>query len=228
MGVTFVLLAAGSGERLGAKKPKALLGVGGVPMFVYSLLQCNKVKFLSQILLVVPVGYEEEFRKVLIKYRIKNVDKIVAGGLRRVDSVYNAISAIEKSEVVFIHDAARPFVSSKLLKSLFNDVKKYSAVTPGVPVRSTLKSCRRGFVEKTLKRDGVYEIQTPQVFKIKLIKSALLNFKSKKVDFDILDDSNLVELMGKKVKISLGDSLNFKITYPDDLKLARLIVKSWK
>ncbi len=228
MQAAFILLAAGRGRRLGKTKPKALLKIGGVPVFIYSLLQCRKVKLFNQIVIAVPRGYKEEFREALVRYSIKNAAEIVTGGYRRVDSVYNAVCAVGKSDFIFIHDAARPFISKKLLEDVFRMVRKHPAVVPAVPVRSTLKYCRGGFAVDTLERAGIYEVQTPQAFRFELIKAALVNFKNKKLKGDILDDAYLVELMGKKVKISRGDISNFKITYPDDLKLARLIVKSWK
>jgi len=213
---------------LGKTKPKALLKLKKVPVFIYSLLQCQKVKLFNRMVVVAPEGYEREFEKNLVRYGIKNVAEIVTGGCRRVDSVYNAVCTVKKSDFIFIHDAARPFISKKLLEDVFREVKKYPAVVPAVPVRSTLKYCRRGFTVDTLERAGVYEVQTPQAFRFELIKSALVNFKNKKLKGSILDDAYLVELMGEKIRISRGDILNFKITYPDDLKLARLIVRSWK
>lgn len=227
MKTSLILLAAGTGARLRSKIPKALLKLNGKPLFMHSLLKFKKMKFLNQIVLVVPSGYEIRFRKNLVRYKINNKIMIITGGIKRVDSVYNGLSIIKPCDFVFIHDSARPFINEFLISELYRGVKKYKAIVPALPLTSALKYCRRGFVEKTLNRKNLYEIQTPQAFSFRVIKKAFDFYNKSNLKEEIWDDSYLVEILDKKVKVIAGDRFNIKITYAQDLKLARAISKIW-
>lgn len=222
-----ILLAAGEGKRLGNRRPKALSKIEGKPLFIYSLLNFQKLKFITQIILVIPQGYEDAFKKALSRFQVQ-VHKIIAGGSRRVDSVINGVLACENCEYIFIHDSARPFATPGLLRRLYYELKKYQAVVPAEEISFTIKHCQRGFVVKTLQREGLYQIQTPQAFKFEVLKTAILNYKKKKLTRRIYDDAQLVELLNQQVRIISGERLNIKITYPQDLKLAKIIARLWK
>ncbi len=224
MQIAFVLLAAGSGRRLETEAPKALIELNGLPLFIHSLIKSKEAGFFNQSILVVPKGFEGDFSSLLSRHSL-SVDKIVLGGSKRVDSVFNALESIVDADYVFIHDAARPFISTQLMKSLLDEVKKHSAVVPAVAVNSALKLVKDDFIIKTLDRENIYAVQTPQVFDFQLIRSALQEFKNKDVEGEIFDDAYLLELNDKKVKIIEGDLFNFKITYPQDLKFAKRILE---
>ena len=224
MQVAFILLAAGSGERLDAEVRKSLVKLNNYPLFIHSLIRSKEAGFFNQSILVVPKGFKEDFQSALSKYNL-DVDSLVLGGSKRVDSVSNALDSIEYADYVFIHDAARPFISVKLMEVLLEEVKKHSAVIPALAVSSTLKISKDGFAVRTLNRDNMYTVQTPQVFDFQLIKSALLEFKNRDVGNEIFDDSYLLEFSGKKVKMVEGDVSNFKITYPRDLEFAKRILE---
>ncbi|MDD5614370.1 MAG: 2-C-methyl-D-erythritol 4-phosphate cytidylyltransferase [Candidatus Omnitrophica bacterium] len=228
MQATLILLAAGMGKRMSKNYPKALIKIGGKPVFVHTLINIGKAKCIGNIIIVVPAGYEKKFSNILTEYGIRNVNSVVKGGLDRVDSVCNGILAIDKADYVFIHDAARPFISVKLLRSICKEVIKSKAVIPAVPVRSTVKICRNNTVLKTLDRDSLYEVQTPQAFKFSDFKSAIVSFKRKKSGKKIWDDSCLMELIGRDVTVVDGDIRNIKITYSSDLDIAESLFKTWK
>ncbi len=225
MRITLILLAAGLGGRLGKNIPKALVKLNKKYLFLHSLRQFKKLKIFNRIVLVVPSGHEKKFKDILKKEGLTSLVRVINGGVERVDSVFNAISSICESDIVFIHDSARPFVDRKMVDILLKAVKKYGAVVPAIAMRSTLKLCRKGFVVNTLDRRDIYEIQTPQAFKMGNIAAAFKNYKKTKVKKRIWDDSYLIELNAKKVKIVPGDILNIKVTYPKDLRLAELITK---
>jgi 2-C-methyl-D-erythritol 4-phosphate cytidylyltransferase len=224
MEAVFVLLAAGSGERLGSKVPKALVNLNGTPIFIHSLIRSIEAGVFSQFILVVPEDFKSDFKSALSEHGV-SVDNIVSGGARRVDSVSNAVKMAADLDCLFIHDAARPFLSTELIISLFEEAKSHPALIPSLAVNSTVKLSKDSFVLKTLSRDNLYTVQTPQVFDLKLFKSALLRFNSIDKGEDIPDDAYLLELSKKKVKLVEGDIFNFKITYPQDLELAERILK---
>ncbi|HDL09643.1 MAG TPA: 2-C-methyl-D-erythritol 4-phosphate cytidylyltransferase [Candidatus Omnitrophica bacterium] len=218
-----ILLSAGVGRRLKKNYPKGLLKLNNKPLFCYSLETFNLSNIFTTTCIVVPRGYEDKFKKYIKKYQL-HVDLIVTGGRYRVDSMINGFCSLNNCDYVFIHDCARPFVSRKLILRLWEAVKKYKAVIPVRHISFTVKKCLLGFVDSTIDRRDLYEVQTPQVFSYSILKSAIedyLTFKDKPV---ICDDSFLVELAGKRVKTVEGDVFNFKITYPQDLELAKKLI----
>lgn len=221
-----ILLSAGVGRRLKKNCPKGLIKLNNKPLFCYSLETFNFSNIFTTTCIVVPRGYEDEFKKYIKKYRLQ-VDLVVTGGRQRVDSMINGFCSLNNCDYVFIHDCARPFISRKLILRLWEAAKKYRVVIPVRNVSFTVKKCLRGFVNSTIDRKYLYEVQTPQVFKYPILKSAIDNYLSLKDKPVVWDDSFLVELAGNRVKTVEGDVFNFKITYPQDLELAKKLVLSW-
>ncbi len=220
-----ILLSAGVGKRLKKNYPKGLLKLNNKPLFCYSLETFNLSNIFTTICIVVPRGYEDEFKKYIKKYQLQ-VDLIVTGGRHRVDSMIKGFCSLNNCDYVFIHDGARPFVSRRLILRLWKTAKKYKAVIPVNHISFTVKKCLRGFVNSTIDRRNLYEVQTPQVFSYSILKSAIDNYLSLKDKPVVWDDSFLVELTGNKVKTVEGDVYNFKITYPQDLELAKKLILS--
>lgn len=222
MNISCILLAAGRGERVKSRIPKALLNLAGRPLFTHSLMKFQKIRAIREIIIVVPAKYQDKFRHILNSYRTDKIYKVVKGGRERVDSVYNGLLNADSSDYILVHDSARPFVKIKLIRDILKSLKKYNAVIPALSPTSTLKRCRGGFVKKTLNRDDIYQIQTPQAFRSDILKAAFKHYKNKrrKVKEYIWDDSFLLELIKEKVKVIPGQRWNLKITYPEDMKLA--------
>lgn len=214
-----VILAAGQGKRMNSSVPKQYLLLGGRPVLYYALEAFQKSEVIDEIILVVGHGQieycESEF---VVKYGFSKIAKVIEGGNERYLSVYCGIKEAEGADNVFIHDGARPFVTQSIIERSFNMVREYEACVVGVPVKDTIKIIDEdGFASHTPDRKHVWAIQTPQSFKYNLLSKAYL----KLMDTDqtgITDDAMVVErMLGRKVKVVMGDYKNIKITTPEDL-----------
>ena len=224
-----VIVSAGRGRRL-AKGDKAVLKLDGKPLFHKALGVFRGVKVIREIILVLR---KDNFS--LAKKFISSLNKegkkiiLVEGGEKRADSVFKGLSALSDNiDNVIIHDGARPFVTKKLILGILRELKKYPAVTCGLRCPDTLKLVKQGVIKKTLNRDDVYSVQTPQGFKKKVILNAYKKIKrrgSVLKGAEFTDDAQILEAMGKPVRVIAGDILNFKITYPEDLSLAGKLSK---
>ncbi|RAP28694.1 2-C-methyl-D-erythritol 4-phosphate cytidylyltransferase [Candidatus Marinamargulisbacteria bacterium SCGC AG-343-D04] len=142
--------------------------------------------------------------------------KIVEGGETRAESVRNALNACEVWPYTLIHDAARPFVSKKLIQTVLDALRAHDCVIPGIPVSDTLKRVASNTVIETIDRSECVAVQTPQGFSTELLRSAY----DQSEYIDLTDEAGLIEKMGKKVRVVDGDDLNIKITYRKDLQCA--------
>ena len=178
---------------------------------------------IDEIILVLPKDEIEYCKKeVLEKYSLK-VDKIIAGGKERQDSVYNGLKALKNSDIVLIHDGARPFVSEKIILDGIENAKKYGAAAPGVMPKDTIKvKDDFSFSKETLKRESLIAIQTPQVFKKDIIVKCHERVRENNVS--VTDDTMVVEKYGYKVYLYDGDYINIKVTTPEDLILCEYLV----
>ncbi|WP_315074822.1 2-C-methyl-D-erythritol 4-phosphate cytidylyltransferase [uncultured Clostridium sp.] len=222
--VSAIVLAGGRGKRMGAVQSKQYIDLNGKPILYYTLKQFIVNKLIDYIILVVPedeIGYCKN--KVLNKYGLK-VDKLVSGGKERQDSVYNALSQLENSDIVLIHDGARPFVSHKIINDAVKYAEIYKAAAPGVMPKDTIKvKGENNFSVETLMRNNLVAIQTPQAFEFNLIYSC--HKEVKKRGIAVTDDTSVVEFFGNKVYIYEGNYTNIKITTPEDLALAKYLVR---
>lgn len=230
MCVTAVIPAAGFGSRLKQRIPKALVKIGGRPIFIHTLATVSAHPEIKNIILLVPTGYLKIFRRQLKVYRIKKLCAVIPGGATRRQSVEKGLRLLPPdTRWVLIHDAARPFIEKKTISTVIQAAKIFSAAVTGVPLKPTVKQInphpsgrkKSFFVEKTLKREQLWEIQTPQVFKKELILKAYAQCKERSPG----DDAYLVEKLNAKVKVVLGSYFNIKITSPEDLVFAQAIIR---
>jgi len=244
-----MILAGGSGERLGSSLPKAFVDIFSKPMLAWSILSFAAHEAITDILVVVPKGYRDEFsQKVLgaIKKELgglnTRIHKPVVGGSRRQDSSRAGLTAIlaqtDESRLenlpILIHDAARPIVRPRVISQLLDrlQIGLYSkpgvvAAIPALPVGDTLKTGLPGGVDssggkihrvnRTISREGLYQIQTPQAFCLGPILEA--HNDAMITSYQATDDAMLFERMNWPVEIVQGSRLSLKITYPDDLAL---------
>jgi 2-C-methyl-D-erythritol 4-phosphate cytidylyltransferase len=231
MFVSAIVLAAGRGLRFRSKIPKPLFKLNYKPVVIYSLQTLNKHRDIKNIVLVVNAQNKKKIIQQVCKYRISKVSRIIQGGKRRQDSVLNGLKAIDKrADLILIHDSARPFIEGKMVTSIIKEARKTGAAIVGVPVKATIKEVYspqsmvhgKTVVKKTLNREKLWEIQTPQVFRKDLICKAYSRFNK----IDATDDAMLVEKSGIKVSVILGTYNNIKITTPEDLLIAQAILKS--
>jgi 2-C-methyl-D-erythritol 4-phosphate cytidylyltransferase len=222
--VSAIVLAGGRGKRMGCAQSKQYIHVNEKPILYYTLKQFIKNSFIEKIILVIPED-EKDYCKnqVLDKYGLI-VDKVVTGGKERQDSVYNALRELSDSDIVLIHDGARPFVSQKIINDAIKYARLYKATAPGVMPKDTIKvKDENNFSVDTLKRSNLVAIQTPQAFEFNLIYECHKQIKSRGII--VTDDTSAVELLGNEVYIYEGDYTNIKITTPEDLILADYLVK---
>jgi len=215
-----IIVAGGKGERTGKNIPKAFLEISGKPLLFYSI---EKFKDFSSLIIVLPKNHLKIWKdKLKLKYPDINME-IVPGGENRQTSVWNGIERIKgDEEIVLIHDVARPLLSKNLIKRVLTCAEKYGSCIPVIKSVDTLKKIKNKKVEKTLDRNEVFLVQTPQGFKTGIIKQAYE--KAKKENFIGTDDSMLVERMGLPVYCIEGERTNLKITYGEDIVIAESIL----
>lgn len=221
--VSAIILAGGKGKRMGKDISKQFILVKDKPIIYYTIKKFIDCKLIDEIILVLPKDEIEYCKKeVLEKYSLK-VDKIIAGGKERQDSVYNGLKALKNSDIVLIHDGARPFVSEKIILDGIENAKKYGAAAPGVMPKDTIKvKDDFSFSKETLKRESLIAIQTPQVFKKDIIVKCHERVRENNVS--VTDDTMVVEKYGYKVYLYDGDYINIKVTTPEDLILCEYLV----
>jgi 2-C-methyl-D-erythritol 4-phosphate cytidylyltransferase len=224
-----IILAGGTGKRMGTSINKQFLLLDNKPIIVHTLQVFDECRQIDGIYLVVnqkdlPVMQED----ILETYKFNKIMKLVIGGRLRQDSVKNGLEAIEPPcDNVIIHDGARPFVSPAFIEKGIFLMEMFDAIIPALPVKDTIKVVsKEGFVLKTLERDSLWHVQTPQTFKYDMIMKAYREGITKKLYG--YDDATFLENMGKKVKVVEGSPYNIKITTPEDLTIARGMLSQLK
>ena len=208
--VAVIIPAGGSGERLGAKIPKALVQLAGKTLIEHAV--ANMAPIANQIIVAAPAGFEEQFKDLL-----GSEVTVVTGGLTRTLSVKKALALVEKeNEYILVHDAARSLASTDLAMRVIDSLRAgEKAVIPGMPVSDTIKRVDGdNYVTKTPTRSKLRSIQTPQGFTRKLLLKAHTSAG------DATDDAGLVEDCGVDVKVILGEERAMKITTMKDLAIA--------
>lgn len=219
-----IIVAGGEGNRAGGIVPKQFQLVGGIPMLWWSVRAFYKEDSETNIILVLHPGFFDEWDSL---YReLPEMDKhirykIVCGGKNRLESVRNGLNSVGCGEDVFvaIHDAARPLVTNDIIRRGWEAVSLYKAVVPVVAETDSLREIK-GEDSFVVNRNDYRRVQTPQVFNSQVIKDA---YKSLMSDF-LTDDASVVEASGKKVYLYEGESVNFKVTNPEDIKIADLLL----
>jgi len=226
MSVSAIIVAGGKGIRMGAAIRKQYVLLAGKPIVCHTLEVFDLCHCIDEIYLVVPPddlgNYPERWISSLTLHKKVH---LVAGGIERQDSVYRGIQAIsgQLCEVVVIHDAVRPFVSSHIIEACVAEARVSGACIVGMPAMDTAKLVNSGQIERTLDRNAIWLAQTPQAFDLNLIRMA--HEKARLDHFMGTDDAMLVERLGRKIRIIQGSKLNMKITTPEDLDLAEGIFK---
>jgi 2-C-methyl-D-erythritol 4-phosphate cytidylyltransferase len=223
-----IIVAAGKGIRMSDTVRKQYIALDGIPMLSRTLGVFNHCDLIDRIILAVPEDDIDFCRnKVMPAVNLTKEVALVIGGARRQDSVYNGLKAIEIDDgIVLIHDGVRPFVNPEDLVVCVNGAREHGACIFGIPAFDTVKQVNaKNEIIETQKRETLWLAQTPQAFQLKLIKRA--HEMAKQEGFRGTDDASLVERLGEVVKIMPGSRRNIKITNPEDLKLARAILKDW-
>lgn len=221
MKMSVIIAAGGKGTRMGAEKNKVFLKLGGKEIIAYTIEVFEKNPLVDDIVVVTGENEIKECGELVKKYGFKKVTHIAAGGETRRETVANGLKYV-KSEFTAVHDAARAFVTDKVICDTASEAEKWGAAAPGVLCKDTIKiSDKGGFVESTPERNRLYMIQTPQIIETELLKAA----HAQPMGAEATDDCMLVENIGHKVKISEGSYENIKLTTPEDMLTGEMILK---
>jgi 2-C-methyl-D-erythritol 4-phosphate cytidylyltransferase len=217
-----VVAAAGSSSRMEGVD-KLMLVIGGKPVLAHTLSALEKSPEICEIVVVTRQDKLEDVARLIDRYRLYKVEKVLAGGETRLDSVYRGVMQVSpKSRLIAVHDGARPFLTADIISSAVSAALKYGAAAPAVPVTSTVKRAKAGVVSQTVDRNDLFEIQTPQVFESDLLKGALQNAIDKKLY--ITDDCMAVEALGWPVRLTQGTRENIKLTTAVDIVFAEALL----
>ncbi|MGM0924517.1 MAG: 2-C-methyl-D-erythritol 4-phosphate cytidylyltransferase [Bacillota bacterium] len=218
-----VIPAAGQGKRMNAGKNKQFIELDGIPVIVHTLKVFEHDPQCTGILLVVNPNERDIFAAMAERYEIGKIKDLISGGSERQHSVYNGLKAAS-SEIVLVHDGARPFIKKHMMTKLVKAASEGGAATVAVPVKDTIKRVLNSEVIETVERSSLWAVQTPQAFRLSDILTA--HEYASQSGFLGTDDASLIERSGRKVKVIEGDYTNIKLTTPDDLLLAKAILES--
>lgn len=218
--VSAIIVAAGEGKRFGLAKQFTLLR--GKPLLDWSLEKFEGHPDVDEIVLVLP----DKKKKAAYLGRSRKVIAVVAGGPRRQDSVFRGVEALdpERAGIVLVHDGVRPLVSRALITRVIEETQRKGAAIPAVPVEETVKEVDGDRVVRTLDRERLYRVQTPQGFLYPVLRMALERAREK--GYSGTDEAALLERTGNTVAVVAGDPRNIKITTPLDLKMAEVWLES--
>ena len=223
---TAVIVAAGSGRRMGTKISKQFLPLGGKEILTHTVERFEAAAEIRDIVLVTGTEALQDVIAMAQQYRWKKVVSIVVGGKERQDSVYNGLRAISAdTEIVLIHDGVRPFVTEEILSRSIETASEMGSCVAGVPAKDTIKVCdEKQTAIATPDRSTLWQVQTPQTFRRDLILQCYE--KAKENGFVGTDDASLVEYCGYPVKVIMGDYRNIKITTQEDLLIGEAFLQA--
>ncbi|MGA2964426.1 MAG: 2-C-methyl-D-erythritol 4-phosphate cytidylyltransferase [Candidatus Korobacteraceae bacterium] len=236
MKVIVIIPAAGLGTRMasstataqGRTRSKQFAQLEGVPILIHTLRKFTRMQEISEIWVAMRKSESELFREEARKYDLGHKVHIVEGGEHRQQSVANALNALHAAEddIVLVHDAVRPFVTSETIAAVIAAVKKHGAAIAGVPAVDTIKQVERtadgAVITATIPREMIVQAQTPQGFRFAILKQAFDDATAE--GFLGTDEASLLERLGQPVHVVMGSVNNIKITTPADLELAEFFI----
>ena len=229
MTVVAIIVAAGSGNRFGSKTPKQFLELAGKPVLFHALQRFEDAPSINGIILVLRAAEISGFLEQAAKYNLQKLNRVVAGGATRLESVWNGFQQINSNtaKTVAVHDGARPLVTVAEIERTIEKAGETGAACLVAPVTDTIKEITPdGAILRTIDRNSLRRALTPQCFSYELLRRALS-------EIDVLseaatDESFLIEKLGQHVSIVEGSARNIKITVPEDLILAEMLLKQSK
>lgn len=220
MNKTTIIVAAGTGSRVKSEIPKQFISIAGKPILWHTMKKFLDADKNMELLLVLHESKLEEWKKKCREFNFNRKISIVKGGETRFHSVKNGLLSLDGNGLVGVHDAARPLISIKLIKTLFKEAEKHGNAVPAIPVPDSLrwlKSKKNGPAD----RNAFRQIQTPQVFYLEeLTKAFRVAYKA-----GFTDEATVAENAGMNIHLVEGDPVNFKITHPSDLTTAKALLE---
>lgn len=220
-----IIVAGGSGTRMGAEIPKQFLSLGNSPILMHTIKRFSGFSDKIHIIVVLPSEQIDRWKQLCSKYQFNIPHLIVPGGKTRFESVHNGLNSIQDNDkaVVAIHDGVRPFVSKKLLQSAYTSAEQLGNAVASVPLKDSIRKIEKGknaAVDRSMHRI----MQTPQAFLLSTITKAFGVEESPL----FTDDAAVAEAAGEKINLIDGSYENIKITTPEDLALAEAILKKFE
>jgi 2-C-methyl-D-erythritol 4-phosphate cytidylyltransferase len=224
MKVAAIIPVAGKGKRFGGEIPKQYFKLGGKPIVAITLNKVLAVKEIDHIIVVVSANEVERVTQIIEQFcdSAKKI-RIIIGGEKRQDSVYNGLQDIDRdTEIVVVHDGVRPLIRPEIISESIKIALNQDACIVAIPVKDTIKQVSGEKVIKTIPRDQLIQVQTPQTFKYRILKKA--HDEAKRINYYATDEAGLIEWLGLPVIVLKGNSDNIKITTKDDLKIAEALL----
>ncbi|OEF97963.1 2-C-methyl-D-erythritol 4-phosphate cytidylyltransferase [Desulfuribacillus alkaliarsenatis] len=223
--IAAIIPAAGIGKRLGVGYNKQYIDLLGVPMVVRTMQEISTHPQVTEVIFVVGQQEIEYGQELVDKYNLHKVTAVVGGGKERVYSVINGFKNIQQQDIDYLlmHDGARPLITQAEIESCIQKATEIGAAIVAVPVKDTIKiiNSDNKLIQQTPSRNTLWAAQTPQIIKRTLFAEAIAEIK----DLDtITDDSMLIELLGKPVAVVKGSYENIKVTTPEDVTFAEMIL----
>jgi 2-C-methyl-D-erythritol 4-phosphate cytidylyltransferase len=222
---TALLLAAGSGKRMGGAVDKLFLEVCGRPVIAHSWGRWEAASCINEIVLVIREGQETRFQSLARTYGFTKPFRFITGGAERQDSVWCGLQALNpQSVVVAIHDGARPCTSASVMEQVIAAAAQDGAAVAARRVTDTIKESQTGaFIDRTIDRSRLWAVQTPQAFRVEVIRRGLEAVRER--GLQVTDDTTACELIGQSVRLVEVTELNPKVTVQEDLALVELLLR---
>jgi 2-C-methyl-D-erythritol 4-phosphate cytidylyltransferase len=223
--ISAIIVAAGKGTRMGPQVDKLFLELNGCSIVMHTWQRFDEAGCIDEILMVVRDGMQAAFMTLAQKYKFQKPFRVVVGGKERQDSVWNGLEALSPgAEIVAIQDAARPCTSPALIAATVAAAREIGAAVAAQHVTDTIKESRDGkLIERTLDRTRLWAVQTPQTFRVGIIRRALSAVRQK--GLLVTDDTAACELIGQPVQLVLSTEPNPKVTRPDDLPYVEAVLR---
>ena len=223
-----IIAAAGRGTRLGGVRAKQFLELAGKPVIIRTLEKFERCAEIQEVIVVLPAGDAAEFLAQAGRYGLRKLARVVAGGATRAESVRCGLQAVRPAtaRVVAVHDGVRPFVTPDEIGRTVRAAEETGAAILAAPAVDTIKEVEDGRVARTLERARLRRALTPQCFRYELLRRAYE--QEPELVAAATDDSSLVEALGAPVRVVEGDPRNIKITRPEDIALAEILLREFE
>ncbi len=220
-----IIPSGGVGSRFLSSIPKQYVKVLGKELIYYTLNVFQQCDLIDEIIIPAQPEYFDLLKGLKAKYNLTKISKVIKGGKERQHSVFNALNSVkpEANDLVVVHDAARPLLSAELLQKAIKFAHKSDSIVVAIKARDTLLKAKDNTVESYLDRNNIYYVQTPQIFRYRILIDAFN--KANNTHFLATDESMLVKNNNTKVNILEGESSNFKITTQSDIRLFESIIR---
>jgi 2-C-methyl-D-erythritol 4-phosphate cytidylyltransferase len=219
-----IIVAGGSGSRMQSDIAKQFLLLEGLPVLMHTIKAFSECSLTPHILLVLNIDLHKYWEELCLQYGFNIQHEVVNGGSQRFYSVKNGLKAIKGKGIVAVHDAVRPLVSTELISKSYQVAEEAGNCVVGITPTDSVRRISEGGKSEALSRNELALIQTPQTFDIDLLRKAYQTpFRN-----DFTDDASVVEYSGVSINLIEGERQNIKITYPEDLEIASILMKKTK